>query len=101
MQKKFKNTAEDRSVLFEWIFVIILSACFIAWITFIFLEKRDSRQYALFYAKGRDFLADAVNPIGYASLRDPYNNEMFLGLGEKAYPPLAYLCLYPFSQRVS
>ena len=43
-----------------------------------------------------DFFMDFFNVLKYISGRDPYHNDYRI-LAEKAYPPLCYLLLYPFS----
>lgn len=56
-------------------------------------------QYTIFFggpASGDSFM-DFFNVVKYVSTRDPYHYTELFGLSEKAYPPLAYLMLYPFS----
>ena len=60
MRENFRDVSQKRAVLFERIFVTVLLACFFVWISLIFLGKRDSRQYDLFFARTEDFLADGV-----------------------------------------
>ena len=47
------------------------------------------------------FFADLQNVVGYSSQRDVYNNTMYMGLAEKAYPPLTYVFSYCFSRLVN
>ena len=101
MREYFRDVSQKRAVLFERIFVTVLIVCFIVWLSLIFLGKRDGRQFDMFAGRTGDFLADAVNTVGYTSLRDPYNNKMYSPLANKQYPPLAYLCYYPFSRLVN
>ena len=87
---------------YEILFVGILLISFALWLgTILFIDGQTGCQYRLFYGETWDFLADLLNPIGYASERDPYNNTMFTGTYAKQQPPLQYLLTYPFIKTVS
>jgi len=81
---------------YELLFIIIVLFSFLLWVGGIFLEGQNGNQYNLFFRRTEDFLADFLNPIGYSSQRDPYNNTMYTGTYAKQQPPLQYLLSYPF-----
>lgn len=79
-----------------FLFLLILH-----WVLFVIYPGGIQR--ALFFSEGRDFMADFFNPLRYVAEGNPYFG--FIGKtgaagapGERIYPPLAYLILYPFSQ---
>ncbi len=86
--------------LYERLFVGTLLASFVLWIIMIFVGGEGSRQFNLFFLNCNDFLADFTNGNGYCGERDPYNNVIYTGLGEKGYPPLPYIFHYMFSRLI-
>lgn len=80
----------------KFIFCLIMTILF-----FIFAYKLifdgGGFQLNIFFGRGGDFFADFFNVIRYIALRNPYFNEIN-GYGEKAYLPISYLILYPFSK---
>ncbi|MCM1061323.1 MAG: hypothetical protein NC452_13695 [Eubacterium sp.] len=85
---------------YEISFVVVILLGFILWIIGIFHGGKDSSQFQVFFRNCRDFFADMLNVVGYSSQKDVYNNTMYTGLGEKAYPPLTYIITYFFSRLV-
>ncbi len=85
---------------YEWMFVAVIGASFLAWLIGIIEFGAESEQYKVFFAKCVDFYADTFNVMGYSSQRDVYHNMMYTGLGEKAYPPLTYVFTYMLSRLV-
>jgi len=67
---------------------------------YLLVVTKTSQQSTLFFGGtgSSDTFMDFFNVLKYISTRDPYHFTELYGLGEKAYPPLAYLILYPFSQ---
>ena len=95
-----KNNLKNRK-FYEFFFIILLEIMIIYWIVSIFSQGASSIQNKIFFANMRDFWADRTNVIGYSSQLDPYNNKMYSGLGEKAYPPFVYVIMYLFSRLVN
>lgn len=85
---------------FEGVFISVIITSFIIWLIKIFHDGNSSDQFHLFFQSCTDFFADTLNVIGYSSQRDAYNNTMYKGLAEKAYPPLVYVFMYFFSRLV-
>lgn len=83
---------------YEGVFISVIITSFVIWLIKIFYDGNISNQFHLFFHDCADFFADTVNVIGYSSQRDPYNNTMYQGLKEKAYPPLVYVFMYFFSR---
>lgn len=81
-------------------FIAILTGALL-WLIGIFYGGKASSQFSAFFADCNNFLADMVNVVGYSSQKDPYNNTMYTGFGEKAYPPLIYILTYFFSRLVN
>ena len=94
--KKFLNKN-----IFIIIFSVTVLISFIVWLSLIFANGAEAPGFDLFFNKCQDFFADAVNVIGYSAERDVYNNEIYTGIGEKAYPPLTYMIFYMFSRIVN
>lgn len=86
---------------FEIIFIVAVIASFFVWLFGIFIEGEGGRQFSIFFLKCNDFFADTTNVVGYSSGRDVYHNTAYLGLQEKAYPPLTYMMMYFFSRLVN
>jgi hypothetical protein len=61
------------------------------------LNNPFGAQRQIFSDGMNDFFADFFNVLRYIADRDPYSNPI-KSYGEKAYFPLSYLILYPFSQ---
>ena len=62
-----------------------------------FVSDPRGMQLNVFFGGMNDMFADFFNVLRYISEKDPYFNEIN-GYGEKAYLPLSYLILYPFSR---
>lgn len=75
---------------------ILLSAS--AYTLYLLVMSGTRQQGTIFWANPNDFFMDFFNVLKYISTKNPYTYTDFMGLGEKAYPPLAYLILYPFSR---
>ena len=82
------------------ILIILLLASLSIWTIGIFKEGTTGSQFGLFFLKGQNFLADFTNVVGYSAELNPYYSAYYSGAGEKAYPPLSYLIMYPFSRLV-
>ncbi len=78
------------------IFILLSIFLFLIYVFLVIFSKTDN-QLNLFYDKFNDLLADFFNVLMYISERNPYNNTIN-GLAEKAYLPISYLILYPFSK---
>jgi hypothetical protein len=78
------------------IFIAVMSLLFTAYL-FLFLNNPLGHQRNLLFLGAEDLFADCLNVYRYVQNRDPYFNDI-TGLKEHAYPPFAYLILYPFSQ---
>lgn len=75
--------------------VFLVSSLSLSAITFLTLcLSRGTRQTSVFFLANDSFM-DFFNVLKYIAGRDPYNGA---GLGERAYPPLTYMILYPFSR---
>lgn len=85
---------------YEALFIVVVIMSFVVWLAEIFSEGSISSQFNLFFRNCEDFLADTLNVVGYSSQRDVYNNTMYTGLSEKAYPPITYVIMYFFSRLV-
>ena len=84
--------------------VIFIVVCIWSFICFT-LELLINGQNTLilnnvFFMGLRDFIADFFNVVGYCGHNDPYNCLAYSGLEEKAYPPMNYVLLHPFSKLV-
>ena len=77
-------------------FVVVLFILFLAFVIGL-LNNPFGAQRQIFFSGMEDFFADFFNILRYIADRDPYFNPVN-GYGEKAYFPLSYLILYPFSQ---
>ena len=82
--------------ILQRLFWIIIIISFIAWIIAL-VKNPQGRQIDLFFLHMGDFWADATNPTGIASARDPYHNAA-IGLENVPYPPLTYLFFYYLSK---
>ena len=80
------------------LFISILGCLILLWFLAIFIQGQFSNQFGIFFIDLQDFWADMLNVVGYSSQLDPYNNLMYTGLQEKAYPPLAYLFTWLYSR---
>lgn len=100
MSGKSKKDILHSGKFYNVLFISITFFFFLLWTFFLFYEGEFSRQFELFFRQCEDFFADAINVVGYASLRDVYNNPIN-GLAEKAYPPLPYFIMYFFSRLVN
>ena len=81
------------------IFFCSLMLAVSAYSLFLLCSSHAEQQYTMFFGgpgSGNSFM-DFFNVVKYVSTRDPYHFTELYGLSEKAYPPLAYLILYPFS----
>ena len=85
---------------YEVTFIAIVLMSFVIWLSLIFIEGNVSEQFSIFFNKCGDFLADTLNVVGYSSQRDAYENTMYTGVWEKAYPPLTYMLMYLLSRLV-
>lgn len=85
---------------FEVVFIAGVIVSFFIWLCGIFMDGEGGRQFSIFFLKCNDFFADTTNVVGYSSGRDVYHNTAYLGLQEKAYPPLTYMIMYFFSRLV-
>ncbi|MDO4171020.1 MAG: glycosyltransferase family 87 protein [Lachnospiraceae bacterium] len=85
---------------YEVTFIVVICLSFLAWLAGIVLTGYESRQFDIFFLRCNDFFADTTNVVGYSSLRDVYENTMYTGLKEKAYPPLTYMLMYWLSKVV-
>lgn len=85
---------------YEYTFISVILATFLFWLFKIFYEGNLSEQFNIFFSACGDFFADTLNVVGYSSQRDVYNNTMYTGLAEKAYPPLTYVFTYFLSRLV-
>ena len=95
---RLKRTAGRESVL-PWIFCSTLLTSAILSL-YQFIDSFGQLQNTYFFGgiNSGDTFADFFNVLKYIAWRDPYNNLDLHGLTEKAYPPLAYVLLYPFSR---
>ena len=98
--KNWKSVIKSKT-FYEIVFISILLMTFVLWITGIFIGGGASRQFELFFASCKDFLADTLNVVGYSAERDPYYNTIYMGPAEKAYPPLVYMFFYFLSRLVN
>ncbi|MDR3599032.1 MAG: glycosyltransferase 87 family protein [Desulfosporosinus sp.] len=94
-KNKFTTTLYKKST-FE---IVFITAIFI--LSFFFMSglcySDGQHQRELLFSDRNDYFMDYFNPMKYISEANPYNNT-YLSLGEKVYPPLAYMILYPFSK---
>ncbi len=67
---------------------------------YLLVATSVGEQYSIFFGGpySPDTFMDFFNVLKYISGRNPYHYTEYFSLAEKAYPPLAYLLLYPFSQ---
>ena len=87
----------QRKSTFEIFFCgIMLFACTYALLLLVY--SKGGQQSTLFFSNPGDSFMDFFNVLKYISTRDPYHYIAFGGLADKAYPPLAYLILYPASR---
>jgi len=88
---------EKRSA-FEIFFCSVLLAIS-AYSLYLLVSSQGVQQNTLFFGGSHsgDMFMDYFNVVKYTSTRDPYHYTEWYGLSEKAYPPLCYLILYPFS----
>ncbi|MGN0328171.1 MAG: glycosyltransferase family 87 protein [Lachnospira sp.] len=86
---------------YEVSFIVVVIGSFLLWLIGIFLNGSESSQFDIFFRRCEDFLADTLNVVGYSGERDVYHNTSYMGLGEKAYPPLTYMMMYFFSRLVN
>lgn len=86
---------------YEYAFIIVCGSSFFLWLFLIFHGGSLSNQFHIFIQQMGDFLADFTNVVGYSGMKDPYNNEVYTGLSNKNYPPLAYLIAWCFSRLVN
>lgn len=94
MKKNMVNKYDKNKIINIFVIVsILLSLVFL----FLLIFKDDTNQLNVFYKKLEDLFGDFYNVLIYISNRNPYNN-LLNGLGEKAYLPISYLILYPFSK---
>ena len=91
---------EQRGRLLRRIFIVVTLGSFLLWTVGCVLGGKESRQFTLFFADCENFMADMLNVVGYSSQRNVYANVMYIGLGERAYPPLPYMLMYFFSRLV-
>jgi len=75
---------------------ILLLALFGIWFVLLVANPHGIQRH-VFFSGADDLFGDFLNLLRYISDRDPYFNTIN-GLGEKAYLPIVYLLLYPFSQ---
>ena len=83
---------------FQAIFCFVLLGLSAA--TFIMMAANGGNtQNAPFWGdeNSTDTFMDFFNVLKYISTSDPYHYVAFHGLAEKAYPPLSYVILIPFS----
>lgn len=93
--KAFITTLRKNTTFNLFFICVILS---LALITFFTLCKfNGTLQRSIFFSNSNDSFMDFFNVVKYTSLRDPYHCT-YLPMSEKAYPPLTYLLLYPFSK---
>ena len=85
-----RNRPNLYETLFAWYLLILAAAAFLS-----LCLSHGMHQHGVFIGSD-DFFMDFFNVLKYIAGRDPYHNT-FNGMYEKAYPPLAYLLLYPFS----
>jgi hypothetical protein len=82
--------------IFEVVFISAL--LFAGIITFFILSKSHGvNQQRIFFTDPANYFMDFYNHIKFSAMRDPYKNTNFPS-SEKAYPPINYLILYPFSK---
>ena len=86
---------------FHFVLIIALLVTLLIWTVGIFKGGTTGSQFGLFFLRGKDFLADFTNVVGYSAELNPYYSAYYSGAGEKAYPPLSYLIMYPFSRLVN
>lgn len=85
-----------KNITFNLFFIFVILS--LSLITFYILCKSHGvLQRNIFFYNPNDSFMDFFNVNKYISSRDPYNSTYF-PMSEKAYPPLTYLLLYPFSK---
>jgi len=87
-----KNNSSVYTTVFVFVSCILFSFFVIG-----LMQNPYGPQRQIFFLGMDDFFADFFNVLRYIAERDPYFNTIN-GYGEKAYLPLVYLILYPFSQ---
>ena len=93
-----KGTLVKNSTLAYFLNLALLGSAMYS--TYLLILSNAKQQSHLFFngpGSGDTFM-DFFNVIKYVSTRDPYHYIELTGLGEKAYPPLSYMLLYPFSR---
>jgi len=91
-----------RQPVFEIVFCsLLLMAAFSS--LYILIASNTELQSTYFFdgAKSGDMFMDFYNVLRYVSKGDPYRFEFPVFQPETAYPPFAYMLLYPFSRIVS
>jgi len=81
---------------YKTVFVFISCVLFLFFVMGLFVNPNGS-QRNIFFAGMNDFFADFFNVLRIIDGRDPYFSNN-LGDVDKAYFPLTYMILYPFSQ---
>jgi len=97
LKRCLTTNSTQNSNIFRIIFIsVLLSAA--VYMFLLLVSSKGSQQDSIFYGNSHDYFMDFFNVLKYVSKRDPYHYTDFMGLGEKAYPPLAYAILFPFSR---
>lgn len=96
---KLKKILQSKK-FYEIAFIATGIATFALWVIGLLLNAENSTQMQIFFGNGNNSFADTVNVVGYSAQRDVYHNMNYLGLDEKAYPPLTYMLMYFFSKFV-
>lgn len=88
----------ERKSTFEIFFCSILLVTAV-YTFYLLIYSKGIQQNTLFFGGpgSPDTFMDFFNVLKYISTNDPYHYTLFASISEKAYPPFAYLILYPFS----
>ncbi len=101
-EKVFIPRLLRKQPVFEIVFCsLLLMAAFSS--LYILIASNTELQNTYFFdgAKSGDMFMDFYNVLRYVSKGDPYRFEFPVYQPETAYPPFAYMLLYPFSRIVS
>lgn len=88
----------EKKSTFEIFFCSLLLATAV-YTFYVLIYTKGVQQNTLFFGGpgSADTFMDYFNVLKYISTKDPYHYTLLASISEKAYPPFAYLILYPFS----
>jgi hypothetical protein len=88
---------------YEAVFCVLLigAACYSIYLYISSYGQLQGTRFFRTTSNGEDTFHDFFNVLKYVSDRDPYHYKYPEFRSETAYPPLAYLILYPFSRIAS